>query len=110
MQGKYDQAEPLYRRAIAITEKTLGTGHPSYSTNLNNLGGLLEQQVRARVSLGVLTYISLLIFGDREPINVLPRLLHYGRVNMTRPSLSTVEQWPSPRLRLVQTILYIPLT
>ena len=38
----YDEAEPLYRRALAIGEKTLGPGHPNVATSLNNLGGLLE--------------------------------------------------------------------
>jgi hypothetical protein len=27
-QGEYDQAEPLYRRAIEIDEKVLGKDHP----------------------------------------------------------------------------------
>lgn len=31
-QGKYDEAEPLYRRAMAIAEAALDTDHASYST------------------------------------------------------------------------------
>lgn len=49
MQGKYEEAEPLYRRAVAITETTLGMEHPQYSIKLSGLAGLLLQQVRADV-------------------------------------------------------------
>ncbi|CAN0458451.1 unnamed protein product, partial [Scytosiphon promiscuus] len=34
--GKYDEADPLYLRAIEIEEKTLGPDHPSVATSLNN--------------------------------------------------------------------------
>lgn len=48
-QGKYRDAEPLYRRVMEIMEATLGKDHPQYSTSLSNLGGVLEKQVRAGV-------------------------------------------------------------
>ncbi len=41
-QGRYDEAEPLYRSALEIGEKTLGAEHPKYATWLNNLAGLLR--------------------------------------------------------------------
>lgn len=44
-QGKFDEAEPLLRRAMAITEGKLGTDHPSYSIHLNNLAVVLKEQV-----------------------------------------------------------------
>ena len=37
--GKYDDANPLYLRAIAIGEKTRGTDHPDLATWLNNRAG-----------------------------------------------------------------------
>ena len=40
--GDYAEAEPLLRRALAITEKALGPDHPNTATSLNNLAGLLE--------------------------------------------------------------------
>jgi tetratricopeptide (TPR) repeat protein len=43
-QGKYDQAEPLYKRALAIWEKALGPEHPDVATSLNNLAGLYHDQ------------------------------------------------------------------
>ena len=44
VQGKYGEAEPLYRRALAIREKSLGSDHPQVATSLNNLAGLYHGQ------------------------------------------------------------------
>jgi Tetratricopeptide repeat len=37
-QGRYDEAEPLYRRSLALIEKALGPERPDVGT-LNNLAG-----------------------------------------------------------------------
>lgn len=46
-QGKYDQAEPLFRRAQEIEEKSLGRDYPNIAMYLNNRALLLQKQVRA---------------------------------------------------------------
>ena len=38
--GQYDQALPLYQRALAIREKVLGPEHPDVAMSLNNLAAL----------------------------------------------------------------------
>ncbi|MHC1756201.1 MAG: tetratricopeptide repeat protein [Methanosarcina sp.] len=38
--GKYEKALPLYKRALEIIEKTLGTNHPNYKIIKNNLEDL----------------------------------------------------------------------
>ncbi|MDP8051720.1 tetratricopeptide repeat protein [Pasteurella atlantica] len=43
-QRKYNEAEPLYRRSLAITEKVMGENHPSLATTLNNLANLYRTQ------------------------------------------------------------------
>ena len=43
-QGKYAEAEPLYKRALAIKEKALGPDHPSVATGLNTLALLYYNQ------------------------------------------------------------------
>ena len=43
-QGKYAQAEPLYKRSLAIREKALGPEHPDLALNLNYLALLYETQ------------------------------------------------------------------
>ena len=45
LQGKYDEAEPLYRESLAIDKKIYGDEHPEVATDLNNLASLLESQV-----------------------------------------------------------------
>ena len=40
VQGRYADAEPLFRRSLAITEKALGPGHPELALSLNNVARL----------------------------------------------------------------------
>ena len=42
--GRYPEAEPLFRNALAIGEKTLGPNHPNVAIQLNNLANLLQDQ------------------------------------------------------------------
>ena len=42
-QGKYTQAEPLIRRALAIREKALGPEHAQVATVLENYAALLHK-------------------------------------------------------------------
>ena len=44
-QGRYNDAEPLYERAVVVFEKSLGSDHPNVATAFNNLAGLLYAQV-----------------------------------------------------------------
>jgi tetratricopeptide (TPR) repeat protein len=44
--AQHGEAEPLYRRALAIDEKSLGPEHPAVSIRLNNLAGLLDETNR----------------------------------------------------------------
>jgi Tfp pilus assembly protein PilF len=37
-QGKYEQAEEMHRKTLALCETVLGKEHPSTLTNINNLG------------------------------------------------------------------------
>ena len=41
-QGKYAEAEPLYRRSLAIREKEYGPNHPKVAVAVNNLALLLK--------------------------------------------------------------------
>ena len=45
-QGRYADAEPLYKRSLAIREKALGPDHPDVATSLNNLAVLYDNQGR----------------------------------------------------------------
>ena len=43
---RYDEAEPLFRQALEIAEKTIGTAHPNYAIHLTNVAGLLQDMGR----------------------------------------------------------------
>src|SRR2546426_7329710 len=45
-QGQYAQAEPLYKRSLAIWEKALGPDHSSVATSLENLAALYRATKR----------------------------------------------------------------
>lgn len=44
-QGKYEEAEPLFERSLAIREKVLGPYHPAVAESLNDQAVLLSKQV-----------------------------------------------------------------
>ena len=45
-QGKYAEAEALYKRALEIKEKALGADHPAVAMTLNNLAVLYQGQAK----------------------------------------------------------------
>ncbi len=45
-QGKYAEAEPLFKRSLSIWEKALGPDHPNVATTLENYAGLLRETAR----------------------------------------------------------------
>ncbi len=45
-QGNYPEAEPLFKRALAIVEKALGQDHPGLATVLKNYAALLRKTGR----------------------------------------------------------------
>jgi hypothetical protein len=49
--GKYSEAEPLYKRSLAIMEKALGPNHPDVATTLNYLAGLVWSRITAALFL-----------------------------------------------------------
>ena len=46
-QAQYGKAEPLYVRAVATGEQTLGPDHPGMAVLLENYAALLQQTQRA---------------------------------------------------------------
>jgi tetratricopeptide (TPR) repeat protein len=46
-QGRYADAEPLYKRALAISEKALGPEHPTTKTIRENLRSMQDNSARS---------------------------------------------------------------
>lgn len=49
MQGKNAEAEPLYKRSLAINTKVYGPDYPDMATDLSDLATLLEAMVRPAI-------------------------------------------------------------
>ncbi len=49
-QGRYAEAEPLYKRALIIQEKALGLAHPVVARGLENHAALLRETGRSAVA------------------------------------------------------------
>jgi tetratricopeptide (TPR) repeat protein len=45
-QGRYSEAEPLYKRSLAVVKKALGHDHPKVAAVLNNLTEVFRKQGR----------------------------------------------------------------
>ncbi|MGI2909795.1 tetratricopeptide repeat protein, partial [Tolypothrix sp. VBCCA 56010] len=45
-QGRYSEAEPLYQKALQLTQRLLGEEHPDVAMSYNNLALLYESQGR----------------------------------------------------------------
>jgi esterase/lipase superfamily enzyme len=78
-EGRYDKAEPLYKRAIAIDEKVLRTDHPIVAWMRINLGSFYKSQGRyddAEPLLQSALEINEKVFGPTHPklANILSQL------------------------------------
>ena len=63
-QEKYEEAEPLQKRALAIDEKSLGRDHPHVATDLNNLA--LLYQAQGKYAKAGLLYRRSLVIVERS--------------------------------------------
>ena len=66
-QGKFEEAEELYRRSLDIREKALGPDHPKVATSLNNLAECLKGQVRTAGQLSKHYAVPDKCFRSRSP-------------------------------------------
>jgi tetratricopeptide (TPR) repeat protein len=71
-QGRYEEAEPLYRRSLAIKEKALPPDHPDTATTLNNLAGLYRAQGRYEEAEPLYQRSPLIILTQPSPWKTMP--------------------------------------
>jgi tetratricopeptide (TPR) repeat protein len=80
VQGKYVDAEPLYRRSLAIREKVLGPEHPDVAASFNNQA--LLYRVQGRYADAVLLHKRALAIWEKalgpEHPNVAQSLANYA--------------------------------
>ena len=112
-QGRYAEAEPLCRRALAICEQALGPDHPDTATSLNNLAELLQAQGRyaeAEPLYRRALAIREQALGPDHPdtatsLNNLARSLPVARPVRVRRSRCTAAPWRSASRRWARTTL-----
>jgi tetratricopeptide (TPR) repeat protein len=73
-QGRYNDAEPLYLRALVINEQQLGANHPNTATSLNNLASL---------------YCSIGRYSDAEPLYLRALGISEQQLGANHPSTAT---------------------
>ena len=81
-QGRYEEAERLYREALEIGRATIGARHPSYATHLNNLALVVEAQGRyeeAEALYREALEIDRATIGERHP-DYATRLINLASV------------------------------
>ena len=106
-QGRYAEAEPLYKRALAIREKALGPDHPDVARSLNNLAELYENQGRYAEAEPLykraLAIREKALGPDHPDVATVAEqsgwALSRSRAATPRPSRSTSGRWRSARRR-----------
>ena len=85
-QGKYEEAQKDFLRAIKIYEKEYGQGHPYVASCLNNLGKTLAQQGQyeqaEKLYRRALTIIEA-VYGETHP-GAVPILTNLAVLNRTQ--------------------------
>ena len=101
-QGKYEQAEPLYQRALAIRERVLGAEHPDTARSLNNLALLYRNQGKdeqAEPLYQRALAIRERVLGAEHPdtarVSITWPSSTATRGRTSKPSRSTSAPWPS---------------
>jgi hypothetical protein len=120
-QGKYADAEELYKRDLEISEKALGKDHRDVATTLNNLANVYKDQGKYAEAEGLLSLPtgsrdwrlvrSTSVSGISRALRVLPSRAnrrHWGPVSASRRSGCSRYPMPSPTSLIVVT--YEPRT
>jgi CHAT domain-containing protein/Flp pilus assembly protein TadD len=79
-QGRYGEAEPLYKRCLQLREEVLGSNHPETLTSINNLALLYQAQGRYGEAEPLYKHCLLLreeVLGGKHP-NTLTSINNLG--------------------------------
>jgi len=99
--ARFDDAEPMYRRALQIDEQALGKDHPKIATELNNLAELLRATNHTKEAEPLIRRaleIDEKYFGKDHhkvgiPLNNLAQLLHdTNRLKEAEPLMRRVAE------------------
>jgi tetratricopeptide (TPR) repeat protein len=106
-QGKYEEAEGLLKRALAIREKALGSSHPDVGQSLTNLANLyLHQGKYGEVDLPHSSHVQVSCPSTRPRTTTCPRTAA-GSALSPAGSPESVEAFPG-HFRALQRDLRFP--
>ncbi len=72
-QGRYGEAEPLFKRALEAQERLLGREHPNTLLSVNNLAVLYEVQGRHGEAAPLMLRVGVLpVVLKRRPLELRP--------------------------------------
>lgn len=75
-QGKYDEAELIYRQTLLLLEKALGEVHPFMSTSMPTVALLSSSQSMHDEAKLILIYRQMLLLSKIKPL-VRSTLIHW---------------------------------
>ena len=88
-QGRYEEAEKLYKRGLAINEKVQGVNHPAVAQALHNLGLISWRQGKYR---------------DAEELNKRALAIREQALGANHPNVAhTLNMPPRPSLDPIRT-------
>jgi tetratricopeptide (TPR) repeat protein len=90
LQGKYDVAEPYYKRSIGIFEKQFGDRHPTLAVASNNLGEFYRAERRYAEAESLYRHSLIIVeatLGHEHP-NLAPALNNLGELYQERSNFS----------------------
>ncbi|WP_292761209.1 tetratricopeptide repeat protein, partial [Nostoc sp. NOS(2021)] len=76
-QGRYSEAEPLYKKALELRQRLLGEEHPDVASSYNNLAGLYHSQGR---------------YSDAEPLYKKALSIAELSLGIDHPSTATIRK------------------
>ena len=105
--GDYAQAEPLYRRALAIAEKAQGPEHPDTVTKVQNLGVMLRDAGKLNEAEELLS--RALTIGEKiheaKPIEFTPMLSAMGQLRLLQKRFEEAESLLERCLKILKAEL-----
>lgn len=93
VQGRFSDAEPLFRKSLAILEQTLPAGHPDIATALNNLG--FQHQATDRIEEAEDLYKRALVMREaatpQSPLAVADSLNNLAQIYKAQGRIAEAE-------------------
>ena len=106
-QGKYEQAEEMYRQALRLAETVLGKEHPDTLMSINNLATVLSDQGKYKQAEEMhrqALRLKEIVLGKKHP-SILASMNNLANVLRGQGKYEQAEEMHRQALRLTETVL-----